>query len=265
MLLKRGSIPLHYQLRERLRNRIVRGEYRIGEQFPTEKELLEEFGVSQTTVRRALSELSREGILERIPGKGTFVRSTCSEMDLGPLASFSQEMSRRNHIPSNNLIRAEVIEPPHHIIEAMQLEGNKLNIFCLERVRLIDNSPLIHETAYLPMERFPGIEEINWELTLSLLEVLLDIFHIQCIEIGEIVEPVLITEYHASLLQVEPFTPALHLSSSLLTYNRELIQYSDAIIPRQRARYQVLVKGGQTAADEPSTLAGRSLSIVQPE
>ena len=264
MILKRGSVPLHYQLREILRNRIVRGEFELGDQFPTEKELQEEFGVSQTTVRRALSELTREGLLERTPGKGTFVQRTESELDLGPITSFSQEMTRRQLNPGNNVIRAEVVDPPPHVIEALQLDLSDPAVFCLERVRLVGALPLMLETAYIPVRRFPGIAAVNWDDELSLLRVLLETYHVQLTEVQEVVEPTLITERHASLLHVEPFSPALHLSSVLLTHNGVCVQYSDAIIPRQCARYQVRVAGRQSAEDEPATSAGRSLVVILP-
>jgi GntR family transcriptional regulator len=263
MMLKRGSVPLHYQLREILRNRIVRGEFEPGDQFPTEKELQAEFGVSQTTVRRALSELTREGLLERTPGKGTFVRRTESELDLGPITSFSQEMARRRLNPGNEVVRAEIVDPPPHVIEALQLAPPDPGVFCLERVRLVGDLPLMLETAYIPVKRFPGIADVNWNDELSLLQVLLKTYHVQLTEVQEIVEPTLITERHASLLHVEPFSPALHLSSVLLTHNGACVQYSDAIIPRQCARYQVRVAGRQTA-EEPTTSAGRSLVVILP-
>ena len=57
-----------------LRDQIADGEYTVGDQLPTEKEIGEAFGVSRVTVRRALRELAAEGLLERQPGRGTFLK-----------------------------------------------------------------------------------------------------------------------------------------------------------------------------------------------
>ena len=64
---------LHEQAAEYVRARIVSGEYPVGSQIPTENELCALLGVSRPTLRQALDNLTREGLLVRIKGKGTFV------------------------------------------------------------------------------------------------------------------------------------------------------------------------------------------------
>ncbi len=65
--------PLYQQLAERIRRQIYTGEVEAGQQIPTEAELIARYGVSHITVRRAMQELSNEGLLVRTRGKGTFV------------------------------------------------------------------------------------------------------------------------------------------------------------------------------------------------
>lgn len=67
--------PLYYQIYRDLRQRIESSEYTEGTQVPTESELEKEYGVSRITSKRALGQLAREGFIERIPGRGSFVRS----------------------------------------------------------------------------------------------------------------------------------------------------------------------------------------------
>jgi len=71
--LKRGPIPLYYQLERTLRKRILAGRIREGAPFPTERHLCEEFNVSRTTVRQALLLLENSGLIRREQGRGTFV------------------------------------------------------------------------------------------------------------------------------------------------------------------------------------------------
>src|ERR1700719_3847253 len=68
-----GNIPLVYQLGEAIRDKIVRGEYGLGEPIPTEDQLQSFYGVSRTTVRLALAKLVNEGYIRRQQGKGTYV------------------------------------------------------------------------------------------------------------------------------------------------------------------------------------------------
>ncbi len=65
---------LYRQIYHALREEIQSGHYPPGAQLPTEAELMQRFGVSRVTVRNALALLQREGLLVRIPAKGTFVR-----------------------------------------------------------------------------------------------------------------------------------------------------------------------------------------------
>ena len=70
---RRAGEPLHVQLKALIRQAIQQGRLRPGDRLPTEHELCHHFGLSRTPVRQALLELTREGLLVRIPGRGTFV------------------------------------------------------------------------------------------------------------------------------------------------------------------------------------------------
>jgi len=84
--LKRAShVPLYYQLAVILENRMEAGDYASAQRFPSERELCEEFDVSRAVVRPAIAILEREGRLERVKGKGTFVRPPKATHELGGL------------------------------------------------------------------------------------------------------------------------------------------------------------------------------------
>ncbi len=75
----------HAVVREKIRSEIQGGTYRHGDRLPTETELCQRFHVSRPTVGRALSELQREGLVERIAGSGTYVQLPETSKDLGLL------------------------------------------------------------------------------------------------------------------------------------------------------------------------------------
>ncbi len=76
--LKKGPIPLYYQLERVLHKRILNGRLTPKNQFPTERQLCEEFGVSRITVRQALMILENEGLIQREQGRGTFATPPAS-------------------------------------------------------------------------------------------------------------------------------------------------------------------------------------------
>ncbi len=73
MKLNRDHIPLYYQVQQILRKKIASKEMLPDTPLPTENELCKEFEVSRTTVRQAFASLINEGLITRIPGKGTFL------------------------------------------------------------------------------------------------------------------------------------------------------------------------------------------------
>lgn len=70
---REGTIPLYQQIKQIIAEKIANGEYKPNEKLPSERELCEQFNVSRITVRQALDEAIKEGLLYRIQGRGTFV------------------------------------------------------------------------------------------------------------------------------------------------------------------------------------------------
>ena len=73
---RKTSIPLYVRVESLVRNRILNGQLQPGDKLPTEEDLVKQFGVSQITIRNALSNLEREGLIVRSRAKGTFVAET---------------------------------------------------------------------------------------------------------------------------------------------------------------------------------------------
>lgn len=91
MVNKASPIPLYYQIKEDIISQIKYGKYNSGDQIDGEFSLTKKYGVSQITIRKALSELVTEGYLYRIRGKGTFV-SSIRHTHTTSLRSFAEEM-----------------------------------------------------------------------------------------------------------------------------------------------------------------------------
>lgn len=85
---RRAEAPLYLQLRDDLRRMIAVGQFKDGDAIPPEPVLCETYGVSRITVRRAVAELAAEGLVEKVPGKGTFVRGAPFSPSLVSLTGF---------------------------------------------------------------------------------------------------------------------------------------------------------------------------------
>src|SRR6476469_9263576 len=98
-----GPVTLHHQVYLDLRASLDAGRWHPGDKLPTERELAAHYGCSLITVRRALSELSREGRIERTRGRGTFVLHPRIDLNFGGNRGFADEMLTRGLDPATRL------------------------------------------------------------------------------------------------------------------------------------------------------------------
>ncbi|SMB97282.1 transcriptional regulator, GntR family [Thermanaeromonas toyohensis ToBE] len=151
---REAPVPLHYQITNDLREAIKSGKWGVGDLFPTDKELMEMYGVSSTTVRRAVAELVREGWLERKRGKGTFVKKEAIEETLGRLTGFFEEIRSHGHIPSADVLDLRPVEITDKEIEKTPLLSvfKHQKLFLIERLQKMDGNPVVYLRSYWPYE-----------------------------------------------------------------------------------------------------------------
>jgi GntR family transcriptional regulator len=139
-------VPHHRRIEQVLRERIT--AMRPGDRLPSDAELVAEFGVSRMTARNAMQRLAEEGLVDRHPGRGSFVAVPAAHRRTDRLMTFSSEMVRRGRVPSSRLL-ARAIRPSTRA-EAASLDlpvGEP--IVEVRRVRLADNQPMALESAVL--------------------------------------------------------------------------------------------------------------------
>jgi GntR family transcriptional regulator len=145
----------HVQVREYVRSLITGAP--PGTPAPSERELVQLFGVARMTVRQALDALVAEGLLERIPGRGTFVADT--RVDNVPrLTGFAEEMSRRGMAPGSRTLLARVESAGPGVARALEI-GVGDAVAHWQRLRLADGAPMCVEDAYLAAALVPGLLE----------------------------------------------------------------------------------------------------------
>ena len=113
------QVPKHEQLRLIIL-KLAKEELEPGARLPSERTLMDSYGVSRITVRAAIGRLVNEGHLVRVPAKGTFVADSPVQSTLH-LASFTQEMEAMGHVPSTVVLVAEAGAAPTDTAEALSL------------------------------------------------------------------------------------------------------------------------------------------------
>jgi DNA-binding GntR family transcriptional regulator len=175
-----GNIPLVYQLGEAIRDKIVRGEYGLGEPIPTEDQLQSFYGVSRTTVRLALAKLVNEGYIRRQQGKGTYVnpQGLVTKGKPRPLSTdmFGVKSTTQIIQSAGMKVRTEVLHfarelPSEDVAEKLGINA-KDPVLHFERVRFADDRPLVLEKSRIPVAQCPDLsrEDIKDSLYLMLFK-----------------------------------------------------------------------------------------------
>lgn len=144
------ATPLYKQLAEKLQQEIDNGKRSAGSRLPTENELSKAYNVSRVTVRKALSELSESGYLERKSGKGTFVAEKKLQRGItNGVLSFSEMCKMMNAIPGAKIIKIALEDPSEKDIQQMSLNKEE-KILVLERLRYANGKPVLLELNKFP-------------------------------------------------------------------------------------------------------------------
>lgn len=142
--------PLYERIEKQLRRRIATAA--DGDPFPSEPRLAAEFGVSRMTVRAALARLERDGLLERVPGRGSFVRRAAAARPVGTLMSFHDQALAAGRTPRSRVLRAGVRPASPQEAAALCPSGpaQDATVVGISRVRLFDDLPIAVEHAAFP-------------------------------------------------------------------------------------------------------------------
>lgn len=146
-----ADTPLYGKVEEILASEIAGGELKPGDRLPSEDELLERFGVSRITVRRAIQNLIQRGSLEIRRGRGTYVLAPKISQELTKLTGFVEDMDVHGRRASARVLSKEVVAA--NAVVARHLEiGKGTRVMRIERVRLADSVPMSFDETYLPLD-----------------------------------------------------------------------------------------------------------------
>ena len=142
----------HVKIREHVRSLVENAA--PGSPAPSERELVRHFGVARMTVRQAVDALVAEGLLERIPGRGTFVATPRSRA--GRLLSHTEELGIRGLTGQSQTLVAREERAGPGVAKALAISEGDLVVHW-RRVRRAENVPLAVEDAYLNAALVPGL------------------------------------------------------------------------------------------------------------
>lgn len=139
-----------------IESEIAAGSLAPGARLPTEAQLAQRFAVNRHTVRRALEELQRSGLVRVEQGRGSFVAEDSLDYEIAARTRFSEWIRRHNKEPSGSLISLREIPADSTVATALGLRiGAK--VVLLERLGMADGRPVSLSAHHFPAARFPGL------------------------------------------------------------------------------------------------------------
>ncbi|MEM7273698.1 MAG: GntR family transcriptional regulator [Actinomycetota bacterium] len=142
------AVPKYQHIYGVLRQRILDGVLAPGERLASQQELAESFGVTLMTLRQAMVELQRDGLVWSARGKGTFVADRPVDIALGNLSSFAQQMHATGVTVDTEILDVSVVEadeyPPASV--ALAAAGS---LSVVTRRRSAGREPFSLQRSYL--------------------------------------------------------------------------------------------------------------------
>jgi len=153
---RQDGVALWRQIATRLQHDIGAGTYPPGGRLPTEAELSARFRVNRHTVRRALEELSRGGLVRVEQGRGSFVAEDVLEYAVEARTRFSEWIRRHNMEPSGRLLQLKETAANSQIATGLGIRSGS-RVVLLERLGFADDRPVSLSQHYFPTARLRGI------------------------------------------------------------------------------------------------------------
>jgi len=223
--------PLYRRLLAQLRSDLASGRLRPGDVIPPELEIARSHGISRHTVRQAIIELAREGLLRRERGRGTFVTPPPIVRSLGSFYSFAHEMKDRGLQFHTRVLHREV--RPATMVVASRLDlPVGAPVIEMELLRLVEGAPVSLDFSITPQARFPSL--LTADLTKQALYDVMAAAHGVAVTLGrEELRPVVLDQRQADLLEVAAGSPAFHVERETLA-GSERIEWRRSLVRGDR-------------------------------
>lgn len=236
-----AKIPAYKQMYVSLKKDIQEGRYASGSFLPTESELEKLYGVSRTTVRRAIGMLTNEGYLSVTQGRGTQVQEISTSQYLNKISSFTETLRKRGYRVSTQGLHLEKIPAPDHIRDILSLKEGEL-VYHVQRVQCADDRPVCIMEDYVAADQVPGFALKGNGECISVYACLEQEYGLFLKEAIEHISAVGASFTQSQILRIPVGAPLLHSRRTASAEHGALI-YSSLYVIAERYEYQIYQAG----------------------
>lgn len=226
-IMRENPKPLYIQLEELIRNKIESGEWKPNTAIPSEAEMNRLYDVSRMTIRSACYQLIQDGLLYRVPGKGTFVSEAKITTETLAHAGFREQLEKMGYEIKTKLLNVTEKEASFGVAKRLQCEQGT-PILEIERLRFLKGQPISLHYSRILKEKYKNIDK--GELEKEQLCVLLEKnCNLKAKRISETLESVGANEKESKLFKIPLGYPLLVLEDIIYDQDDHPFEFSKVV------------------------------------
>jgi len=232
-------VPLYHQIEQLIRHRVAKNLYTPGSQIPSEHELCRELKVSRITVREALRELVREGLLTKVQGKGTFV-SPDAATPFPPIKYTGALEDIYDRVLRLDVVDVEIsrVPVPAHLRRLLNVPAEDPELTCIKRLRHINDQPFSFTVNFLPVSIGDRIRREDL-FTAPLMAILEGDMQIPIVRATETVEAAPADPEVSSRLRIPVLYPVMHVTRTMYTEGDRPFELVETFYRADKYKYSV--------------------------
>ncbi len=214
-------IPKYEAIAADIRRSIEDGSLKPGDKLPTVVEFCELYSVSKITVKRAIEQITEEGLVTSRRGSGTYVKDTAGLPDQAFFQGFSYE--HRGEKVTSVVYDFSIVNPPADVATQLGIAEDDF-AYHIVRVRQVNEKPIVIEYTYMPLELIPGLKKKD--LYGSVYSFIREQCGLKISSFHRTIRAVAATEEEAERLDTEPGAPLLELNQIGFLDSGNAFEYS---------------------------------------
>ena len=234
-----GTLPIHVQLENLIKDKIASGEYPMGSLLPSERKMAEAYGINRLTVRAALKNLQKEGLVSTIHGKGNFVRSARMKLSFSAIRGFGAQLKEQGVAHTNKVLIAEKF-PATYVLSKLFGVPKGAPLFRLTRLRYGNGRPLALDDTYFRYEAVADVEAIDFSV--SSLYQTFEKNNISLVHAQQMLSIYTLYDDDSALLDLPQGTPVFRIEHKVFSANNSLADYTLSYINPTRSNISSYLK-----------------------
>ena len=234
VLRRDSAVPLYAQLEEILRAKIAAGEWQANERVPSENELNRSYGLSRMTARGVLTKLVNDGLLFRVPGKGTFLAPVKINAVSPAYRGVREQLEAMGYETSTAVLSVRLEGPSTRVRDRLRLEAGQA-VYAIDRLRSVSGEPISLHHSFVPAHLAPGLDAYD-TATEQLCVVLEKHFGLAMKQVEEHLEAASAGPAEAKHLAMRTGQPVLLLEDTIGDDSGTTFEYSRIVFRGDKIR-----------------------------